>query len=124
MATTLYKGLKFPFSKGTASVPAASSDSDLIKESLRQIILTAKGERVMRPDFGTNAMAMLFENNNELLGHMLELEIRSAITKFEPRVIMQELTGERKESEIILTISYVVISTAVEDSLSITLPTA
>ena len=37
-------------------------DEDSVKESIRNILLTDRGERLMQPTIGGNLRAMLFEN--------------------------------------------------------------
>lgn len=119
-----YFGLKFPLSKNSSGIPAASTDEDLIQESLKQILMTVPGERVMRPQFGSNILGLVFENNTEILEHYLDLEIRSAISKFEPRVVMRNITVERKEEELIITIYYVIVATSAQASVSLAVTTA
>lgn len=107
----VYKGIKFPFQKGASSFPAASSDEDLVRESLLQLVLTMNGERIMRPEFGSNALSFVFENNDDVLNNLLQAEIRGLVARFEPRIQVLDIGVTRRSSQIILTISYIVLST-------------
>ena len=111
IAPVVYSGIKFPFQKGGTSFPAASTDEMLIRESLLQLILTMTGERIMRPEFGTNVLSFVFENNDDVLGNLLRAEIQGVVARFEPRIQLLDIGVARRSSEVILTISYVVLST-------------
>lgn len=117
-----FKGFKFPFSGGTTAYPEAAIDNDLIKQSLIQIVLTQKGERVMRPDFGSRAMTFVFENNNDALAEMIRTDISTAIAKYEPRVIVKKVDVAREENMVSIDIQYVVIATRQDQRLKITVP--
>lgn len=112
MATPIvYNGIKFPFQKGRTSFPAAVTDDELIQESLLQLVLTMNGERIMRPEFGTNALAFVFENNDTILSNLLRSEIQGVVAKYEPRITIVDIGVSKQNASIILTITYVVLAT-------------
>lgn len=118
----IYQGIKFPFQKGSTSFPAPVTDDELIRESLLQIVLTRPGERIMRPDFGTNALSFVFENNDTVLSNLLRSEIQGVVARYEPRVQVIDIQTERKDSQLTLTIIYVVLSTRRTGTTMIALP--
>ena len=120
MAT--FRGISFPFGKSSTAFPAAVTDDELVKQSIVQIITTAKGERVMRSDFGSSAFAFIFENNNDILAEIVKDEIANAITKFEPRAIVRDVFVERTDNEVTVTISFVVALTGNQDTVAVTVP--
>lgn len=124
MAGVLYKGIFFPFKKGVKGLPAPVYDSELVKQSLQQIILTGRNERVMRPDFGCDAYSLIHENNDELLAELLRTEVSTAIGRFEPRVILQDVTVFRDPDagEVVVTLEYVLVATEQQDTVEITVP--
>lgn len=122
MAT--FRGIAFPFGKSKTSFPSAVTDEDLIRQSIVQIVTTSKGERVMRPDFGCDAMSFIFENNNDLLAELIREEVTTAITKFEPRAIVRDVQTSRADSEVTITVIYVVVLTGKQDSVEIAVPSA
>jgi len=121
-APVVYNGIKFPFQKGGTSFPAAATDDELIKASLLQLILTMNGERIMRPEFGTNALSFVFENNDTVLSNLLRAEIQGVVAKFEPRIQLVDMQVERRGSEIILTITYVVLASRRVSAASVAIP--
>jgi hypothetical protein len=120
--TATYKGMAFPFQKSSQAFPAPVTDNDLIKQSLVQIILTGRGERIMRPEFGSNAYAFVFENNNLVLQETIRAEVMSAIARFEPRAIVRSVDIDRSDSEVTITITYIVVATRQEQSVAINMP--
>lgn len=126
IGTTGYIGLAFPFGRGTTSLPAIATDADLIQMSIKQIIFTSLKERVMRPNVGSSVMSFVFENNDTSMYHLLEIEIRSSVAKFEPRVRIESvsiLPDSETESMVNVSINYVIILTQARDALIISLAT-
>ena len=59
---------------------------DDVQQSLMIILTTARGERVMRPDFGCGIYNLAFAVIDTATLTRVESEVRTSITKFEPRV--------------------------------------
>jgi uncharacterized protein len=119
----VYRGILFPFQRGATSFPAAATDDDLIRSSIVQLLMTSAGERVMRPDLGSNVHNMIFENNDVVLANLARAEVQGVLAKFEPRVQVLDVQIEQQESAVILTIVYVVLSTRKTSAVSIGVPT-
>lgn len=90
MAT--YYGYNPPFIGGAQNILSRQEDAQLIKNDLLQLLMTAPGDRVNRPDFGTPLRSFVFENNTEADISSLRSSILDAIAKFEPRVIVDNLS--------------------------------
>lgn len=121
-APVVYRGFKFPFQRDDSAFPAAATDEQLIQDSLLQLVLTMQGERVMRPDVGSSALSMVFENNDVVLANLLRAEIQGVIAKYEPRVRIVDLLTEQKGPEVTVTIVYVVLATKRISTLTVALP--
>lgn len=65
-------------------------DERLIKNDLIQLLLTAPGERVMRPDFGTLLRQFVFSNITRENLIALRENILDAISKYEPRITIKK----------------------------------
>ncbi|MHB9039008.1 MAG: GPW/gp25 family protein [Armatimonadota bacterium] len=121
----LGKGLKFPFtfqkrSGGAQISTATSSDHAHIHESIRQILGTKKGERFMRPDFGTRLHELVFEPNDQLLYGLIRHEVMEALDAWEPRIIATDVTvgaDDADEHLVLVNIRYRLISSQVEGNL-------
>jgi phage baseplate assembly protein W len=81
----LGKGWKFPVSIKNEKIALAEGE-DSIKESIMIIIGTAKGERVMRPDFGCGIQELVFAPNNTSTATLISVYIKDALLKWEPRI--------------------------------------
>jgi phage baseplate assembly protein W len=60
-------------------------DEDAVKESIKNLILTDRGERLMQPTIGGNIRAMLFENITPSIITLIEEQVRTTINLYEPR---------------------------------------
>jgi phage baseplate assembly protein W len=63
----------------------------LVKNNLRQLLLTTKGERVMLPDYGTNLHYFLFEPLDKFTVQNIRDDILGAISKYAPGVTVTRL---------------------------------
>jgi hypothetical protein len=59
---------------------------EAIRQDIRAFIFTNKGERIMRPDFGTNIKKYIFEPNDQIIRDKIIEEISEGINKFFPYV--------------------------------------
>lgn len=66
-------------------------DERLLKNDLKQLLLTIPGERVMRPTFGTNIRRFLMEDITKTSLLLLRENILEAIAREEPRIIVSKL---------------------------------
>lgn len=110
----LGKGLNFPFrvQEGTGKIAMVSHEDD-IRQSVELILRTYRGERVMRPDFGTRVEDYLFAENTKETGFALQREIEQALTQWEPRIddIAVEAIADEKNAALQINITYRVRST-------------
>jgi|SRR6056300_772940 len=60
-------------------------NEDSIRQSIKNLLLTDKEERLMQPDIGGNIKALLFENISPQTETALKTRIYNTIERFEPR---------------------------------------
>jgi hypothetical protein len=108
-------GWSFPpkFDKYSKSIVMDNSEVD-IENSIRIILGTYPGERLMNPDFGCAVKRMSFENLDE--GNVTRIEeiVGNALIEYEPRVKFQSIEVISKNEEeglIVLQLNYVIIIT-------------
>jgi phage baseplate assembly protein W len=88
----LGRGWKFPVAVNPTTGRIAMSEyEEDIKESIRIILATAPGERLMRPDFGCGIHDLVFSTISRITVGLFESRLREAITKWEPRVDILKL---------------------------------
>lgn len=64
---------------------AILKDEDAVKESIKNLILTDRGERLMQPYLGGNIRAMLFENLTPGTLKLIKDRVITTIETYEPR---------------------------------------
>jgi len=89
-------GWRFPILPDEAGRLGYAVGEQSIEHCLRALLLTATGERVMRPDFGTKAQESVFAPGSVQNLRDLERSIVEAVRTYEPRV---ELDGVRAEAD-------------------------
>jgi uncharacterized protein len=94
VADFIGRGISFPMRVDTSGAIAMGHGADDIDANLRVVLITAPGERVMRPQFGCRIWDLLFEPiNANTLGLMGEA-VRDAVSQWEPRVELDEVDIE------------------------------
>lgn len=79
-------GWKFPLQVTPAGGMARARYELRVEESVYLILATARGERVMMPDFGCGIHDLVFETATDQMIGRVQSEVTDAITKWEPRV--------------------------------------
>lgn len=70
---------------------AIKRDEEAVKESIKNLILTDKGERLMQPYIGGNIRAMLFENNTPATIKLIQEQIKTTVETYEPRAYLTDV---------------------------------
>ena len=69
----------------------ANKNETAIARSIRNLILTAPGERPFNPELGSQVSRLLFEPLDDITTNALKEEIRNTINNFEPRVSLRQV---------------------------------
>jgi phage baseplate assembly protein W len=75
------------------------TNSDAIKRSLKNIILTDKLERPYNPEFGSDIRQRLFETHDGTVADDIASDIEFAVKNFEPRVKLLDVRVEERIEE-------------------------
>ena len=90
--TFIGRGFAFPLRVDHTGAIAMVSGPEDIDRSIVMVLSTARGERLMRPQFGCAIWDQLFEPiNANTLGYMAQA-VRDAISQWEPRVELEDVT--------------------------------
>ena len=100
MKDFLGRGWTFPIAVDATGRIALSEYENDIQESLRIILLTSKGERVMRPDFGSSLHDFVFESMSATTIGRVQAAVTDALIKWEPRVQVLKVNVEPEQGEI------------------------
>lgn len=83
----LGQGMKFPPQINPLTGRFVMSEGEQsVKESIYLILMTRKGERLMRPQFGSRTSDYVFSETNLTMLHIMAHELERDITGNEPRV--------------------------------------
>lgn len=85
--TKPYSDFDFVFKKHpvTKDVPI-KRDVEAVKQSVRSILLTRRGEKFFDPDFGGSLTEFLFENFDPIVEAEMNQRIVNTLRNYEPRV--------------------------------------
>lgn len=108
----LGRGWNFPITVKKEKLYSAEGE-DLIRESIILILATARGERVMRPEFGCRLNEMLFAANDVITATLIESYVEEALLEWEPRIEVLDITaGPRPDQSVIdISIDYLIKTT-------------
>jgi len=89
----------------------ALKNETAIARSLRNLVLTERGERPFAPNLGCGVNALLFENMDSVTTSVVRDEIIQTIDNYEPRVslIDVKVDADTDGNELFITIQYQVI---------------
>ena len=111
----LGRGLKFPLQVDprTGKISMVSHEED-IREAIEIILRTMQGERIMRPEFGSNVMEYVFSPSSSNMRYSLAHEVREQLLYQEPRITdveakCREVNGQ--SGALVVEVTYTVRST-------------
>lgn len=84
----------FPLRVDQAGSIAMSSGVDDLDSSIRMVLITAPGERLMRPNFGCRIWELMFEPINANTLGLMAVAVREALGQWEPRVDVEQVFVE------------------------------
>ena len=82
-----------------------------IARSLKNIVLTGRGEKFFDPEFGSKVSESLFENLDEVTALALKDDIEYSIVNYEPRVELVSVivVPDYDGNQYYVTITYIII---------------
>jgi len=110
----LGRGWSFPIAVDADGRIAEASEDDKVRQAIETILRTARGERVMRPDFGCGIHDLVFDTlTDEMIGRV-QAEVAEALGKWEPRITVLGVVAQQDPDErtrLLVEIDYRVRST-------------
>lgn len=85
-APFLGAGLAFPLALDPQGRLRCNELDEHVHQSVRLILDTGKGERVMRPDFGARLRDLVFAPVGPATAALVRHEVREALVRYEPRI--------------------------------------
>ena len=91
---------------------AGTSTGEHLRDLIEQVLMTAPGERVMRPDFGSGLLGLIFEPGGPEAIASTQYLVQSALTQWLGHLIAVESVDVTQiEGTLTVAITYVVIET-------------
>ncbi|MGM0576308.1 MAG: GPW/gp25 family protein [Myxococcota bacterium] len=109
MKDFLGRGIAFPMGVDAYGALETSSHEESVAESIRLVLGTAVGERVMRPEFGCRIHDLVFHPVNANTCALVSLYTREALVKWEPRIEdiqVRAYPDPTQENAILVNIQY------------------
>lgn len=110
----LGRGWAFPVQAGPSGEVLMAEFEEDIRQSIRIILGTNPGERVMRPDFGAGLNALVFEPVNTTTMALVQHRVELALVTWEPRINVLDIqvsTVPQERNLLLIEVSYQVRST-------------
>jgi phage baseplate assembly protein W len=121
------------FGQGLAFPPRLDADGRLgwaaghqsVRESIRIVLTTEPGERVMLPAFGAGLRAFLFEPNVPSTHRLMEERVTFALRRWEPRIAVESVAVRPHPDDLgraVVTIRFALVATRAPDAMELAVP--
>lgn len=100
--------LDFPYRIDATGRTGTTSHADHVRDLVEQLLFTAPGERVMRPDFGSGLLALVFEPNSVQLAATVQVLAQAALQQHLSHLIaLQSVSVEAADAALVVEVAYV-----------------
>jgi phage baseplate assembly protein W len=93
MTDFLGAGWAFPVSVDARGRIGLARQEQDVEQAIKMIVLTPKGQRLMRPDFGCHIHELIFAPNSPATAAMAAHYVEDALTMWEPRIRVLDVTA-------------------------------
>ena len=115
--------LDFPYRFDGHGRTATTDRDDHIRDLIEQVLFTAPGERVMRPDFGSGLLALVFEPNSTTLAATTQVLVQGALQQHLGHLIaVQAVEVSNDDAALRVDVRYTVLLDRTTHSASFTAP--
>ncbi|MET8893201.1 GPW/gp25 family protein [Streptomyces albogriseolus] len=104
--------IDFPYDVDASGRTAATRYADHVRGMVEQVLFTAPGERVNRPDFGCGLLDLVFAQNGPELAAAVEMTAQAALQRWLGDLLtVESLTVRAEESALAVSVNYVLTAT-------------
>ena len=107
-------GWSFPVGVDARGRVALSRREHDIEEAIKVILMTSKGQRVMRPEFGCQIHELVFAPNDATTAGLAVYYVEEALRMWEPRIRLLDVAAApdaENDGRLMIHISYEIRST-------------
>ncbi len=107
-ASILGRAWRFPIAPDAGSL-ASVSGAGAVSQSIRIILETEPGERIMRPTFGCGLRRYLMKPNTLATRSLMKLDVERALRAWEPRIELSSVRVDPGDdpAQVLVRIDYV-----------------
>jgi phage baseplate assembly protein W len=98
MSDFLGAGWAFPVAFRNGRIELARRETD-IEQAIQMILLTPKGQRVMRPDFGCHIHELVFAPIDGATSGLAAYYVEEALRMWEPRIRVRSVRADRDSAD-------------------------
>lgn len=99
--------LAYPYRFDDRGRTAEATDAGHVRGLIEQLLFTAPGERVMRPDFGSGVRQLLFAPNSDTLAAVVRMSVQAALNQWlGRRIVVDAVAAEARDATLTLTVRY------------------
>lgn len=99
----------YPFRFDGQGRTAGTGDEDHIRDLIEQVLFTAPGERVNRPDFGSGLQRLVFAPNSPELATATQFLVQGALQQWLGDLIeVNDVQVESDDSKLLVSVQYTV----------------
>ena len=107
MMDTTQMTFGFPFAVSSGGRITASGGDEAIRGKIIQVLFTAPGERVNKPDFGCGLFNLVFEPNDAVMAAAMEFTVGQALTRWmREDIIIDAVSVEAQEERALIQVVY------------------
>jgi len=115
--------LDYPYHFSGLGRTGVTDRDDHIRDLIEQVLFTAQGERVMRPDFGAGLLALVFEPNSTTLAAATRTLVQSALQQNLSHLIaVRSVEVLNDDAALRVSVEYTVLLDRMTHSVSLTAP--
>jgi phage baseplate assembly protein W len=104
--------IDFPYRIDARGRTAEATHDAHVRDLIEQLLLTAPGERVNRPTFGSGLLDLVFDPNGEALAAATEHAVQGALQlHLRELIVVEGVDVAAREAELAVTVRYVLRST-------------
>jgi phage baseplate assembly protein W len=99
----------FPFSFSTRGRTSDTDEDDHIRDLIQQVLFTAPGERVNRPDFGSGLLRLVFAPNSDELAAATQFLVQASLQQWLGDLIeVSDVQVNNSDSSLLVEVRYTV----------------
>lgn len=112
MAKKQFFGVKYPFLNDNENhfyVAANETLADKVKSQLMHIVFTPKGQRIRMPEFGTDLIKYIFDQNDNITWESVKTEINESVSRWSNNISIRDISvvkNENDDSQVFVRLDY------------------